>query len=350
MLPVKFSGRLWLNGEFGVSRQREALFSAHRENDYHCPIHKQVMASLVADWGVSAVLDWVLRGTNRTVADLGLSKVPNSHKVRATRGSGGITSLGRKMLRNACTLLQRENQHFRLSFLTLTVPRCTMAEYAVVAENWSEITRQYQQYLRRRLAAKGLTGELVTCSEIQEERYENTGVPCLHLHIVFRGKCLRGASWAVTPKDCAKGWKRILSRFLPGARDWSACENLRMVRKSASAYLGKYMSKGAQAVQSLKDKGLVHMLPSAWWNCTLSLRKRVLAAGASGYRIGDLLIKLIDNGHFDAFDYLAPIKLPVKKLVDGVWEQCGEYLVGWSGRLKASAAKELLDKHGKISW
>lgn len=349
VVPVKFSGQLWLNGEFGVSRQREALFSSKIENDYHCPIHKEVMRSLVDAWGVSAVLDWVLSGREGGGLPLGSSNVPKPHKTRKRRGEGGITALGRKMLRNAAELLQRESGHFRLSFLTLTVPGCTEAEYEGLVADWGEITRQALQNLRRRLLSRELPGEVLCCTEIQEKRAAAGGLPALHLHVVFQGKTLKGGAWALTPKWVRKMWKRILAPRLPSVSDWSAVENLKMVRKSAASYLAKYMSKGVSVVSALVERGQGHLLPSAWWNCTFSLRRRVRANGCSGYSIGSKLINLIDKGRFECFLYLHPIKLP---LATG-----GEYIVGWAGKLypwasqmlKSEVDKERLDRHDKIS-
>lgn len=349
VIPVKFSGRIWLNGEFGVSRQREALFSTKIENDYHCPIHREVMRSLVDSWGVSAVLDWVLsgKGSEGAIA-LGSSNVPKPHKSKKRRGEGGITPLGRKMLRNAATLLERERGKHQLSFLTLTVPGCTGEEYEGLVAEWSEVTRKALQNLRRRLIAKGLVGELLSCTEIQEKRSQSGGLPALHLHVVFHGKIPKSSSWAVTPKWVRKMWKSILTPYMPSVTDWSAVENLKRVQKSASAYLGKYMSKGVSAVGAMIAAGKAHLLPSAWWNCTFSLRRRVRSLMLEGYAIGQKLINLIDAGKAHWFVYLHPIKLP---LATG-----GEYTVGWSGRLHDWAYRilksendERLDKRGKIS-
>lgn len=349
VIPVKFAGRVWLNGEFGVSRQREALFSGKIENDYHCPIHREVMRSLVDSWGVSAVLDWVLSGKGSEGANaLGLSNVPKPHGSKKPRGSGGITPYGRKMLRNAATLLQQENQHWRLSFLTLTIPRCTLEQYEAVVKDWAEIQRQFQQGLRRRLISRGLPGELLSCTEIQEERFAGSGVPALHLHIVFQGKDRKRASWAVTPKMVRKMWVQILKPRMPSVTDWRAVENLKQVRKDAAAYIGKYMSKGVLAVAAMTDAGLGHLLPSAWWNASFSLRRRVIAHSMVGYSIGEKLINLIDRGKANWFKWLQPIKLPLST--------GGEYIVGWSGRLHDWAYRilkseddERLDKRGKIS-
>lgn len=349
VLPVRFSGRLWLNGEFGVSRQREALFNGKSENDYRCPIHYPVMLSLIADWGVMDVLKWVLRDKGSDALEaLGSSNVPKSHTARKRRGEGGITPHGRKMLRNAATLMERENGKHRLSFLTLTIPNCTWAEYADVVRAWSEVTRQFLQDLRRRLVKQGLEGEVLSCTEIQEERYSAGGIPALHLHCVFVGKSRGKASWAVVPAWVRKRWKSILSPYCPSVSDWRACENLRRVQKSASAYLGKYMSKGTQAVQSLKDNGQAHLLPSAWWNCSFSLRRRVFSQTVVGYRIGEVLTNLIDSGKAHWFKWLHPIVLSFK---DG-----GSFRVGWSGKLHDWAYRILksendaaIDMHGKIS-
>lgn len=349
MQPVRFTGQVWLNGEFGVSRQRETPFHWKRENDYRCPIHREVMQSLIAGWGVLSVLDWVLTGKGLGgVAAFGSSNVAKPHKPRKRRGEGGITALGRKMLRNAATLLERQHGKHTLSFLTLTVPGCTAGEYEALVADWSEVVRKALQNLRRRLLSKGLTGELLSCCEIQEKRGASGGLPALHLHVVFQGKVHKKSSWVLTPKWCRRMWKSILSPILPSVSDWSAVENLKRVQKSASAYLGKYMSKGAGAVATLVAEGKGHLLPSAWWNCTFSLRRKVRAEMIVSHHIADGLIKIIDEGKFHWFVWLHP--------VDVVFKDGGKFRVGWAGKLHDWAYqilkyenRDVLDRRGKIS-
>jgi hypothetical protein len=114
-------------------------------------------------------------------------------------GTKGITRSGARTVRNAAYLLEKESGPRCLTFATMTVPALPMAQMAVLHENWSKVTELYRLSIRRVLLDKGLRGEIVSVSEIQEKRYEKTGVPVLHLHSVFRGRLPYGG-WALSTK------------------------------------------------------------------------------------------------------------------------------------------------------
>lgn len=215
--------------------------------------------------------------TRTTYGELGLSDVPKSHSEKLNRGRAGITTHGKKLVRNAALRLERECGNFLLSFVTLTIPGISAEGALVVCENWGEIVRVFQQRLKRRLQSKGLPGEMVGCTEVQENRFAATNVVALHLHLVFQGRQF-GMNWALTPTDIRGMWKDVLSPYLKGVEQelyWDACENVQRVRKSASGYLGKYMSKGIKACKQIVDVYPEIVLPKCWYICTNSLRARV---------------------------------------------------------------------------
>lgn len=333
-LKIKYSGRVWLNGEFGVSRVRETPFILGGENDYHDPKKREVMKSLIADFGIQAMLEWVMNG-GVGGTPLGSSKVVKSHRTRKARGTKGLSRWGGRILRNSIHLLEREAGKDSLSFLTLTVPDCSLSDYRGLAASWDEVTRQLIQHLRRRLQSQQLSGEVVGVSEIQEKRYQRTGVPALHLHLLFQGRAGRKTAWVITPKWVRKAWMRIIKPYLPSATAWNSLENLQRIQKSAGAYMAKYMSKGVHTIERMIDEGLADCVPKAWWNCSFSLRRRVLSLSPCGFSVGEVVVNIINSGDWSSLSYLFPIRLE-HPLV-------GAYTVGYAGKFLNACLNDVLE-------
>lgn len=240
---------------------------------------------------------------------LGLSLLPNSHRValgmaqpppeRARRGSSGITRHGARTIRNAAFLLEQRYGIRHLSFLTLTLPASNDSEQYRVGLEWAEICRQFFQALGRLLEAAGLPATFCACTEIQMERYEESGGLPLHLHVVFPGR-RQYKSWAVSPEQFDALWYNALTNRCPEfeGRDFSAACRVEMVKKSAEGYLGKYMTKGKATVTALltEDPGLAEFLPSTWWNCSLNLRRAIGKRMTGGNTTGRALARDIRAG------------------------------------------------------
>lgn len=235
------------------------------------------------------------------VDPLGLSILPISHSLgeddiedaaeRARRGTGGITPHGARMVRNAAYLLQKHAGNDTLSFLTCTLPSGAQRTLAAGRE-WAEIVRRFNQSIRRKLIACGLTGSLVGVTEIQEKRLDKEGGMPLHLHLVFRGRRPKGP-WMLSPEEVTAVWARTVQSRVPGYEDadWSASINIQRVRKSAAGYLGKYMSKGGAVVDEIVKEGgeQADSLPSAWWFCSAKLKKAVMGRVRYSEDLGDKL-------------------------------------------------------------
>lgn len=215
-------------------------------------------------------------------------------KARARKGQGGITSYGARMVRNAAYLLERDAGPGRSIFATVTVPSCPKEKLWMIHESWGKVVELYRLGLRRMLQDKGLSGEIVTVSEIQEKRYQKTGLPILHLHSVFMGVTASG-KFAISTKDHDRLWFSALNAAvnIEGSDVSYAC-NLQRVKKSASGYLAKYLTKGSKSVIAAVNDGFAGWMPKHWWNCSRSLVARVKAETRQADEFSDWLQGVAD--------------------------------------------------------
>lgn len=203
---------------------------------------------------------------------LGLSNVPNSHKQRKARGRKGMSRYNKRLIVNSCLLLQRKYGKKHLSFLTLTLP----SEFASrEADLYAEAKRQFLQWLHRRLVKLGLPPHVIGCTELQTQRYSQSGAVALHEHWIFVGR-RPYAHWGVSASEAGERWIRTLRtvyRMEESISSEVAAVSLESVRLSAAAYLGKYMSKSEKVVDGLIEDGKEDCLPSSWVTRSISMLK-----------------------------------------------------------------------------
>lgn len=253
---------------------------------------------------------------------LGLSQVANSHK----RGLKGITSSGARLVRNAAYLLQKKYSKFRLSFLTLTLPPMSIEDEKALALQWSRVVRTFGQRLKRTLQSRGLSGNYVGVTEVQQKRFDSGRGIGLHLHLVFQGKKRQKGGWAIAPEEFRSMWCSVLSTVL-GREVWSnSCEEVKQVKKSAEGYLGKYMSKGVQIIEAVIEKYGEDAIPSAWYTATAGIKKaiasRIRTAWDRDINVMEKLAELSVNG---------VIERPFLKFLD---IDGREFLIGVSFRIR----------------
>lgn len=194
---------------------------------------------------------------------------------RTRSGLKGISRFGARMVRNGAYLIACRAPKERLTFATVTIPNLPYDLVARIHKAWPKVVELYRLSLSRELVRAGLPPDSVSVSEIQEKRYRSTGFPYLHIHTVFVGK-LPYHDWAVSTERHDEIWKNALSaaigQELPPLP--AACQ-LKSVRKSAEAYLGKYMSKGGPVVREAVERGFGPLLPRQWWNMSRPLRREI---------------------------------------------------------------------------
>lgn len=196
---------------------------------------------------------------------------PNSRK----RGLTGITTHGSRLVRNAAYMLQKRYGHKCLSFLTLTMPSLTREEYICTATQWSSIVKRITEEITRELRRHGLSGNVVGVTEVQSKRLRKKWGLGLHLHLVFCGRKRPNMAWAISHLWFRECWLRVLSRAVGRRVESSNCENVVMVKRDASAYLGKYLTKGKQVISEVIEQYGEECIPSAWYTCSLKLRNAV---------------------------------------------------------------------------
>lgn len=155
-----------------------------------------------------------------------------------------MTSRMGRNIRNASYILEQDYGKNRLSFLTLTLPALSQENLRKCHENWSKMVDQFFKWMASKIGRQNGRFLYTYCTEIQTKRLAQRGEYALHLHLLFVGRGCRKGSWYVTPMQCRRAWTRCLKRVCNEHFETKALENLQRIRRSAGAYLSKYMSKG----------------------------------------------------------------------------------------------------------
>lgn len=268
-------GKIYPNGEFGIARVRK--FNPDAPLEPESDRHVELVREYLPEVGFEALRE--VEQELHPPAPLGSSLLPIS-PIRAKRGSNGITREAARNVRNAAFLLQEKYGRKRLTFATLTLPAISQEESRSLSLGWHMIVKGVVKEIRRDLERHHLPPVVVGVTEIQPERTDRDQVLGLHLHLVWVGRANYG-SWAITTKRIDELWQRQLEKALQRSVTVKSACNLQMVRRSASGYLGKYMSKGAKTVNAVKETMPGIPLPSAWYTMTRTLlywiRKRIIS-------------------------------------------------------------------------
>lgn len=276
------------------------------------------------------------------LAALTLSNAPNSHTDeidRPQRGLKGISSWGQQSLRSACYLLERDYGKEDLCFATLTVPTLSQAGRVRLAQNWSELVRQFLQWVGRKLLTAERPIKIAGCTEIQTARLTNRGEGYLHLHAVWPSHSNAASRvWVVEWAELREWWGRALVRFSGEELPNHPRVEVAPVKKSAERYMGKYLSKGSGEAldEFIADLG-VESVPPTWWFLSAAMRHQVKAETANGPNTGEILSAVInvalEDGDLTPFEWIRPVMVTITDR---------PVHIGWRGRLKAHSRDDLL--------
>jgi len=204
----------------------------------------------------------------------GLVDLDKNHK--SPRGSKGLTSGNKRLIRNAVHLLGEAYNVRDLTLFTGTLPGDSVEDCIRALEVWPELTRQFLQEVRRELVRVEFPPWFAGCTEIQPERFESTGQPWPHIHLVLPTRS-RG-TWVISGRRLKGLWSSIAARlldrpvadfFVSGRVD--QCTD----RKKLGKYLGKYMSKASpEDVLAVLD-GKKFPRVNSWKHCSTELCRAV---------------------------------------------------------------------------
>lgn len=198
-------------------------------------------------------------------------------------GLKGITSHGKQSVKSGAAYLERKYGRERLGLLTLTLPseRQGFTEETLerIATNWGDIQRRLGKELERELARVNAPPEFCLVSEVQEKRFNNEGLPVPHFHLCYVASQSKGKSnWYITADRFREIWGRIVSGYLPSSESqWQGGVDCQRIKKSASGYLAKYMSKGGKVVARIREEGKEQWLPRQWWSLWGKLKAKIKA-------------------------------------------------------------------------
>lgn len=267
---TEFSGRLYPNGEFTVGilhaavKPSEILPIPDRVTDEENP-----HAGLVETFGLDGAA-WAVHDGS----PLGLSNVPIS-ATRSPKGLKGMTSNGRRMVRNGCYLLEQEFGKGRCGFATLTLPDLIFPDWAAVCHDWGKLVNNFIKRFKRKLTARGVKDYICYVTEYQVKRFEKTGRPYPHIHLCYPARPIRNYHWYITADEIRTIWAEVVQSRCLCRYDFGASVDCVVVKKSVAAYLAKYLSKGAGDIQRFVEAGLPLAALGHWWGLTGRLRKAI---------------------------------------------------------------------------
>ena len=220
------------------------------------------------------------------VSSINLAYLPNHHEgIKKRYGTHGLTSNGKRSIRNGCFLLQRAlAPGQKLCMATLTVPSLPMDCMRRLNDNWGDVVRRYFQKIKRLCKKQGYSFEYVGCTEIQPSRFANTGVVALHLHYCYRSVFLRSKGAYVIPFSLVRlCWKaairEVLARFAPlegyKLESWTPNFRNEEVATNAGAYMSKYISKADEQLDEAIATCGEECLPRQWWYISAGLRRSI---------------------------------------------------------------------------
>jgi len=293
------SGKLRPSGRFSLiqifRRKTKRVMSHEKEVQAPQALHTvqqldDTYSKLVG--GDFSSLRKVSPGSSDDSKDIGLSDGAISPN-RAQRGSKGINPRQRDLLCWGATTLERIYSRPNLSFLTYTLPDLSPEHLEAVRANWGDIVNRVQLRIKEKLSAQGVKTAIVGCTELQLERYQDSGNLYPHLHMVFRGRRDNHSDWSIKPHQYRQIWRRCLSKFIPTEPyTWTASENVQGVRKSVSGYLAKYVSKCA----SKTDGNLLSVWhPKDWIIVGRRIRQLYESMSLTGEHISDMLSQVVGS-------------------------------------------------------
>jgi hypothetical protein len=243
------------------------------------PLPGQPGSPEYAAWISGSVAEAGLDRTIQAAAALGLSTLSNSSKTsplslkRRPRGHKGITSHGRRVVRFGAADLSDRLGRPNLSFLTCTLPALPDPIMIVVLGEWSRLLQNFRRKLAYHLSDSGLPASIIGVTEVQERRFENEGGLPLHIHWIFAGR-KPGRGWMFRAEDFQKWWSECVTEITGNIEgiSWDTSTRIESIRKDAAGYIGKYMSKGCNAVRKINELGWEWLLPSSWYTATKDIR------------------------------------------------------------------------------
>lgn len=270
-----YSCHIYPNGEFGVGYIPVPKKTTEDSRQDRGEVHGRIITEVAR---THELVDGTVLIDSTDLIQVSVPKlgIPlESSQTKKKYGLKGITSHGRKMLRNGGHCLDVAFRH-RRGYLpqmgTLTVPSLSPDRMRVMCQRWGDIVRRFFQECKRKYKKLGMPFHYCCCTEIQPGRWEERREVGLHLHFLFIAKRIKG-DWSMPDQWVRDTWRRVITKYVG---DDGVPENLNYrrdtVKQSSAAYLAKYASKGTEFIKEVAEEVGEDCIPSQWWSMSASLR------------------------------------------------------------------------------
>lgn len=191
----------------------------------------------------------------------------------APHGFKGLTTSGRRSIRDACAVLREK--HGSLAFGTVTLPDsvandCTREQLATFQSRWL-------YYARRMMLRRGLPPLLVLVAEHHPNRRTMAGMPIVHWHWCGLVSLTPFGQWCVPIADWDRVTKAAHRSAFGKARPNTYGLWTEAAKSDPGRYLSKYLSKGRSDCEALRGTKWEGAVPRQWWSWTGELRALVVA-------------------------------------------------------------------------
>lgn len=343
------SARIFPNGEFGIGylpREKKAI--AERRYDSNNVLGYQVESlprKHILEDGTE-----LLDSTDRVLIPVPPRLDPVhelSQRDIKSYGVNGITPYGKKCVRNIAYMMEKRMSRGRVSMGTLTIPALTETEMLVICSNWAYLQKRFFEECKRRYARFGKRFRYVSVTEVQPKRWADKRQVGLHIHFLFPTYKVGGKRfWALPDNWVRETWRRQIYNLL--VRYFGDGTYQRMiptpiydrqtVKKSAAAYMGKYMSKGADICAEIVEEKGASYLPKQWWSCDSQSRKdlkeaMIVSRGATA----EMLLQICNAEMAEYYTYMSPVYVPGR-----IYE---ELHIGYCGRLNELGTSVIREFH-----
>lgn len=335
------SARVFPNGEFGVGFVPHRGISAEDRRYEKQRRDAENNAEMIADIEIDADLPEGFKYTRTKHIPLPPKLGIGAESSRATKkyGTKGITSHGRRMVRNAGTVIDRAAKskfgHYP-QMGTVTVPSYSPETMKNICTHWNDIVRKFFQKLKRIYARHLRAFDYVSVTEIQPRRLQNRHEVGLHLHFIFTAFRTNSNSWILPDGVVRQKWQETLEIYL-GAGEQSITPNYRRegINHSSAGYMAKYMSKGGDQIAQVIEEFGEEWLPSQWWSMSRSVRRCIISMTirSQGYE-ADILLSICSQGMTDYLKYVRCSTLHIYTNEYATAHSCPQEIVlGYGGML-----------------
>lgn len=177
------------------------------------------------------------------VPPLTLSEPLTGRKTKK-RVAAGLTRHGIRVIESSIALLERKYGTRGLGFYTLTCPFDDVDAIDEFNAVFPTIVKRTLESIKRYYERQGQKFSYVGVHEIQAARAKRTGRHCLHFHFVAPCRVAGRKGYVCSAKQIRDWYQISIRNAIPGRDCPSPRVGVEVCRKSATAYIAKYYSKG----------------------------------------------------------------------------------------------------------